>query len=43
VQTPLVRVTMVLPGDFRTVDEVNRDIAKNRKVGDMLLNVPVRS
>jgi hypothetical protein len=40
-QMPVLHVTTVLPGDFRTVDEVNRDIAENRKVGDMLFNAPV--
>jgi hypothetical protein len=35
---PVLHVTTVLPGDFRTADEVNRDIMSNRKVGDMLLN-----
>lgn len=40
-QMPVLHVTTVLPGDFRTVDEVSRDIAENRKVGDMLFNAPV--
>ena len=30
-----------LGGDFRTVDEVNRDIVENRKVGNLLLNAPM--
>jgi hypothetical protein len=38
---PVLHVTTVLPGDFRTVDEVNRDIASNRKVGEMLLDAPL--
>jgi hypothetical protein len=38
---PVLHVTTVLPGDFRTVDEVNTDIAENRKVGDLLLNAPM--
>ena len=40
-QMPVLHVTTVLPGDFRTVDEVNRDMTDNRKVGDILLNAPV--
>jgi hypothetical protein len=40
---PVLHVTTVLPGDFRTVDEVKRDVADNRKIGDMLLNAPVPS
>lgn len=40
-QMPVLHVATVLPGDFRTVDEVNRDIVENRKVGDMLFNVPM--
>jgi hypothetical protein len=40
-QMPVLHVTTVLPGDFRTVDEVNRDIIENRKVGDMFLNAPL--
>jgi hypothetical protein len=40
-QMPVLHVTTVLPGDFRTKDEVNRDMAENRKVGDILLNAPV--
>jgi hypothetical protein len=27
---------------IRTVDEVKRDIADNRKVGEIVLNVPMR-
>jgi hypothetical protein len=42
-QMPVLHVTTVLPGDFRTVDEVNRDMADNRKVGDILLNAPIPS
>jgi len=40
-QMPVLHVTTVLPGDFRTVDEVNKDVAENRKVGDLLLNAPM--
>ena len=42
-QMPVLHVTTILPGDFRTVNEVNRDIIENRKVGDMLLDAPVPS
>jgi hypothetical protein len=40
-QMPVLHVSTVLPGDFRSVDEVKRDLATNRKVGDMLLNAPM--
>jgi hypothetical protein len=36
-QMPVLHVTSVLPGDFRTVDEVKRDVAANEKAGAMLL------
>jgi hypothetical protein len=38
---PVLHVTTVLPGDFRTVDEVNNDVAQNRKVGSILLDPPM--
>jgi hypothetical protein len=37
---PVLHVTTVLPGDFRTVAEVKRDIAENSKLGGILLNAP---
>ena len=37
----MLYVMTVLPGDFRTVDEVKCDGADNRKVGNTLLNAPV--
>lgn len=40
-QMPVLHVTTVLPGDFRTIGEVNRDLVENRKIGDMLLDVPM--
>jgi hypothetical protein len=40
-QMPVLHVTTVLPGDFRNLDEVNRDISENRKVGDIFLNASV--
>jgi hypothetical protein len=40
-QMPVLHVTTVLPGDFRTMEEVNRDIAQNHKVGDILLDAPI--
>lgn len=35
---PVLHVTTVLPGDFRTVAEVRRDIVKNDRLGGMMLN-----
>jgi hypothetical protein len=40
-QMPVLHVTTVLPGDFRTRDEVSRDVVDNRKIGDMFLNAAV--
>jgi hypothetical protein len=34
---PVFPVTTWLPGDFRTVDEVKRDVEENRKVGSIIL------
>jgi hypothetical protein len=33
---PTLHVTTVLPGDFRSVEEVKRDVRDNRKVGDIV-------
>jgi len=35
---PVFPVTTWIPGDFRTVGEVHRDVAENRKVGRVLLD-----
>lgn len=40
-QMPVLHVTTVLPGDFRTVDEVKKDLAENRRIGDMFINAPL--
>lgn len=40
-QLPVFHVTTVLPGDFRTVEEVKSDIATNRKLGGILLDPPI--
>jgi hypothetical protein len=37
---PVLHVTSLLPGDFRTVDEVKRDVAMNEKTAAMLLQRP---
>jgi hypothetical protein len=36
-QMPVLHVTSMLPGDYRTVDEVKRDAVMNEKTGAMLL------
>jgi len=36
-QLPVLHVTSLLPGDFRTVEEVKRDVATNESTGAMLL------
>jgi hypothetical protein len=41
-QLPVLHVSTVLPGDFRTMDEVKRDVAENRKLGSMVLDPPLR-
>lgn len=35
---PVLHVTTVLPGDFHAVDQVNRDIVQNDRLGGMMLN-----
>jgi len=37
---PVLHVTTLLPGDFRTVDEVKRDFIENHKLGGLMLNTP---
>jgi hypothetical protein len=35
-----LHVSTVLPGDFRTIDEVKRDLDENRKLGSVFLDPP---
>ena len=35
---PVFAVNTWFPGDFRTVDDVKRDVNENRKVGSLFLN-----
>jgi hypothetical protein len=40
---PVFPVNTWFPGDFRTVDEVNRDAAENRRLGSIYLDQPMPS
>ncbi len=38
---PVLPVVSFFPGDFRTVDEIKKDITENRKIGSYLLDPPI--
>jgi hypothetical protein len=38
---PVLPVVSPFPGDFRTVDEMNKTVEENRKLGSYYLDMPV--
>jgi hypothetical protein len=39
---PVLPVVSFLPGDFRTVEEINKSMAGSGKLGSYLFNAPLR-